>query len=163
MVTDQGVTESDMTEQVSMGALCFSEEEREAYEGKDRPETTNTGEQHPERITRRRARTPGCGHTGMSRQRWAFLVGAPRGHPKVGRARKQRWELAVRDGVSVRITTDVGGMGEREGRSEKLRQVWQEMEKGDQRPCPSCLHSPAACQPGTWPRAQTLPACPGDC
>ena len=106
-----------MTEQVSMGALCFSEEEREAYEGKDRPETTNTGEQHPERITRRRARTPGCGYTGMSRQRWAFLVGAPRGHPKVGKARKQRWELAVRDGVSVRITTDVSGMGG-EGRKE---------------------------------------------
>ena len=37
----RGCKESDMTEQVSMGALCFSEEEREACEGKDsqRPRT----------------------------------------------------------------------------------------------------------------------------
>ena len=81
----RGFKELDMTEQVSMGALCFSEEERGACEGKDRPETTNTGE-HPERRTRRRARTPGCGHMGMSRHRRAFLVGAPRGHLKVGKA-----------------------------------------------------------------------------
>lgn len=55
--------------------------------GKDRLETTITGE-HPERRTRRRARTLGCRHMGMSRHRRAFLVGAPRGASQGGESMK---------------------------------------------------------------------------
>lgn len=56
------------------------------------------------------------------------------------------------DGVDVRITTDVGGMGEREGRGEKLEAGLAGNREGGQRPCPSCLHSP--CGLPAWNLAQ---------